>query len=96
MGRGAPRKGHVFIPVPTDVIAAAHRVRGWAYDGAQADYCPRSGACTVTLHLAHRGGFMVPGARFWRRHTRWAESCHVSVEHGRATVTLRGQKPRGQ
>lgn len=83
------RSGFDTVAVPSEVIATARKVTGWAYDGADAVYNPATKLTKVTLHLAHRGGFLVPGQRYWRRGmARPLANFHSYVLHGRATVIL--------
>jgi hypothetical protein len=82
-------RGVIALDTPPAILDAARSLPGWAYASSFTTRDSATGRVCCELHLAHRGGFLVPDAAFRTITGPWrVKRVHSHVSGGQATVWL--------
>ena len=93
--RGKSPRGYTKLDPPPALIDVARTLPGWAYASSACYLEARTGRAACELHLAHRGGFLVPHHAFRAVNGPWRVThVHSHVSRGQATVWLRLERVR--
>jgi hypothetical protein len=82
-------RGLVALDTPPAILDVARRLPGWAYASSFTTQDTATGRVCCELHLAFRGGFLVPESAFRAVTGSWRVThVHSHVSGGTATVWL--------